>query len=134
VKTCCPQAACPAKAACPEKVLRHVVLFKFKDTATPEQVKTVVEAFEALPRKINVIRAFEWGTDVSPEKHSQGLTHAFLLTFTSAADRDTYLNHPDHKEFGKLVGPVLDKVTVVDYWAPGAKSNRSGGCGKCPMS
>lgn len=99
------------------KVLRHVVLFKFKDSATPQQVAGVVDAFKALPTKIKGIRGFEWGTNVSPESHSQGLTHAFLLTFTSAADRDAYLVHPAHKEFGKALGPILDKVTVVDYWA-----------------
>ncbi len=100
----------------PAKVLRHVVLFKFKDSATPDQVQVVVDAFKALPSKIEGIRGFEWGTNVSPESHSQGLTHAFFLTFTSEADRDAYLVHPAHKDFGKIVGPQLDKVTVVDYW------------------
>jgi hypothetical protein len=105
------------QAAQPARALRHVVLFKFKDEATPEQIQTVVDAFRALPSKIDVIQDFEWGTNVSPEPHSQGLTHAFLLTFKSEADRDAYLPHPAHKEFGRTVGPVLDKVTVVDYWA-----------------
>lgn len=105
------------KAAKPGKVLRHVVLFKFKEDATPEQIRQVVDAFRALPGKISEIRDFEWGTNVSPEPHSQGLTHAFVLTFHSDADRDAYLPHPAHKEFGKGLGPVLDKVTVVDYWA-----------------
>lgn len=106
-----------AKADASCKVLRHVVLFKFKDTATPEQIKTVEDAFRALPGKIKTIQAFEWGTDVSPEKRSEGFTHCFLVTFRTAADRDAYLPHPAHKEFGKTLGPVLDKVLVVDYWA-----------------
>jgi Stress responsive A/B Barrel Domain len=100
-----------------EKVLRHVVFFKFKDSATPEQVKQVEEAFRALPSKINFIRGFEWGTNVSPENLNQGYTHCFLLTFASDQDRDAYLIHPSHKEFGKTLTPYLDKVTVVDFWA-----------------
>jgi hypothetical protein len=99
------------------RALRHVVLFKFKDEATSEQIDEVVEAFRALPDKIDEIHAFEWGTDVSPEGLSQGLTHAFLLTFRTEEDRDAYLPHPAHKEFGQLLRPILDKVTVVDYWA-----------------
>ena len=99
------------------KVLHHVVLFKFKDTATPEQVKQVEDAFRALPSKIDLIRGFEWGTNVSPENLSQGYTHCFFLTFASDKDRDAYLVHPAHKEFGKLLGPYLDRVTVVDFWA-----------------
>ena len=99
------------------KALRHVVLFKFKDGTTPEQVKQVEDAFRALPSKINLIRSFEWGTNVSPENLNQGYTHCFFLTFASGQDRDAYLVHPAHKEFGKLLTPYLDQVTVVDYWA-----------------
>ena len=96
-------------------VMRHVVLFKFKDTATPEQVKAVEEKFRALKSRIPEIQDLEWGTNVSPEKHAQGFTHCFLLTFKDAAARDAYLPHPAHKEFGASLGPVLDKVLVVDY-------------------
>ena len=99
------------------KVLRHVVLFKFKDTCPAADVKKVEEAFRALPGKISEIKSLEWGMNNSPEKLNQGLTHCFFLTFSSEKDRDNYLVHPVHQEFGKLVGDKLDKVTVVDYWA-----------------
>lgn len=96
--------------------LRHVVLFKFKDSATPEDIKKVEDAFAGLSKKIKLIKDLEWGTNNSPEGLSQGLTHCFFLTFSSDKDRDAYLVHPDHKVFGELVGPYVDKVTVVDYW------------------
>jgi hypothetical protein len=98
------------------KVLRHVVLFKFKESATPEDVKKVEAAFADLPGKVPLIKGYEWGKNNSPENLNQGLTHCFLLTFSSEKDRDAYLVHPDHKAFGKTLGPYLDKVTVVDYW------------------
>jgi hypothetical protein len=98
------------------KALRHVVLFGFKSTATPEDVKKIEEAFVALKGKIKQIKDFEWGTNTSPEGLNQGLTHCFIATFASDKDRDDYLVHPDHKEFGKILGPHLDKVTVVDFW------------------
>ena len=99
------------------KVLRHVVLFKFKDSSTPADVKKVEDAFAELATKLPTIKAYEWGTNSSPEGLNQGLTHCFLLTFSSDKDRDDYLVHPDHKAFGKILGPHLDKVTVVDYWS-----------------
>lgn len=99
------------------KKLLHVVAFKFKPTATPEQIKEVTDAFSALPKKIKVIESLEWGTNVSPEKHDKGFTHGWVLSFKSEKDRDEYLVHPDHKAFGKLVGPVLADVFVIDYWA-----------------
>ena len=99
------------------KILRHVVLFKFKEATTPEQVKEIVDAFAALPQKIDTIHDFEWGTDVSPEMKSDGFTHCFFVSFTEEKGRDAYLPHPAHQAFVKIVGPHVEKVLVVDYWA-----------------
>jgi hypothetical protein len=97
--------------------LRHVVMFKFKDNTSAATIKKVEEAFRALPAKISLIKGFEWGVNNSPEKLNQGLTHCFFLSFSSEKDRDAYLVHPDHKAFTEIAGPLIDKVTVVDYWA-----------------
>jgi hypothetical protein len=105
--------AAPEKSV---KLLRHVVLFKFKDGTTDEQVAEVVDAFRALQDKIDVIQDFEYGTDVSVENKAAGFTHCFFVTFADEQGRDAYLPHPAHKKFGALVGPRLDKVLVVDYW------------------
>lgn len=99
-----------------KKMLRHVVMFKFKDSATPEQVKMVEDAFRKLPSEIKEIKGYEWGTNNSPEPHSQGFTHCFFLSFDDEKGREVYLPHPAHKAFGKTLGPYLDKVLVVDYW------------------
>lgn len=98
------------------KKLRHVVLFKFKDSATPQDISSVEKAFKALPGKIPQIRDFEWGLNNSPEGLDKGFTHCFFLTFNSEKDREIYLPHPDHKAFGKALGPFLEDVLVVDYW------------------
>src|SRR5436190_2487652 len=100
-----------------DRKLYHVVSFQFKETATKEQIKEVEDAFRDLKKKIKEIQSYEWGTNVSPEKHDKGFTHAFILSFKSDADRDAYLNHPEHKAFGKIVGPVLADVFVVDFWS-----------------
>lgn len=104
------------ESAQPGPVLRHVVLFKFKDDASAEQIRAVEKAFCALKDKIEAIHDFEWGTNVSVENLAQGFTHCFVLTFLTEADRAVYLPHPEHKAFGASLGPVLDKVLVVDYW------------------
>ena len=98
------------------KMLRHVVLFKFKDTSSPQEVKVVEDAFVALKGKIKLIKDFEWGVNNSPEKLNQGLTHCFFVSFQSEKDRDAYLIHPAHKAFVAIAGPQIDKATVVDYW------------------
>lgn len=99
------------------KVLRHVVLFKFKDDASAANIQKVEDAFRQLKPKISLIKDFEFGKNNSPEKLDQGFTHCFFVTFASEKDRDDYLVHPDHKAFVEVLKPVLDKVLVVDYWA-----------------
>lgn len=98
------------------RVLRHIVLFKFKDDAPAEEVRRIEQAFAALPAQIPEIKGFEWGTDVGVEGKAQGFTHAFLVTFADEAARDVYLPHPAHRAFGALMRPQLDKVLVLDYW------------------
>ena len=97
-------------------LLRHVVLFKYKDQSTAADVKKIEQAFRELPSKINLIKDFEFGVNNSPENLNQGLTHCYFLSFSSAKDRDAYLVHPAHKAFTDIAGPHIDKVTVVDYW------------------
>ena len=99
------------------EALRHVVLFKFKVSSTRQDIKEIEDAFRALPGKIDAIYDFEWGTDVSVENRQQGFTHCFFVTFQTEDDRAIYLPHPAHKEFGTILGPHLDKVLVIDYWA-----------------
>lgn len=100
----------------PDSVLRHVVMFEFKEETSPEKIQEVVDAFKALPSKIEQIKGFEYGTNNSPEGLNDGLTHAFTLTFYSEEDRAIYLPHPDHKAFGEVLGNSLVKAVVVDYW------------------
>ncbi len=96
---------------------RHIVLFKFKDTATPAEVAAVEAAFAELPSKIDTIRAFEWGTSESVEGRNDGFTHCFFVTFQDKAGLETYIPHPAHLEFKKTLVPILEKALVYDYTA-----------------
>lgn len=100
-----------------KKELRHVVMFKFKETSSAADVKKVEDAFHGLKEKIKQIKAYEWGTNNSPEGLDNGFTHVFFVTFNSEEDRAIYLPHPDHKAFVEVLMPHLDKVMVLDYWA-----------------
>lgn len=101
----------------PKKMLRHVVLLKFKESASPEDVKKVEDAFRGLSSKIKEIKGFEWGINNSPENLNQDFTHCFFVSFESEKDREIYLPHPAHSAFVEVLKPQLDKVLVIDYWA-----------------
>ena len=98
-------------------MLRHVVLFKFKDDVDKKLIEKVEDAFRALPNHIPEVKDFEWGTNNSPEGLDDGFTHCFFVSFADEAGREVYLPHPKHKEFVEVLKPVLDKVLVLDYWA-----------------
>ena len=97
--------------------LRHAVFFRFKADAAAEDIAAVETAFATLPEKIDTIKAFEWGTNNSPESHDAGFTHCFLVTFDSAEGRAAYLPHPEHLKFVELLKPVLDAPRVLDFVA-----------------
>ncbi|MFC4992082.1 Dabb family protein [Rubritalea tangerina] len=98
-------------------LVRHVVMFKFKDTATTEQIQSIEKHFASLPKKIDTIVGFEWGTNISKENLNEGLTHCFFVSFKNQQDLDAYGPHPAHQAFVKELKPILDKVVVVDYVA-----------------
>jgi hypothetical protein len=99
------------------KMLRHIVLFKFKDTSSQQDIDRVIDAFRALPSKIPEIAGFEFGKDNSPEGQANGFTHCFQVTFKTEKDRSVYLPHAAHQAFVEVLKPHLDKVLVIDYWA-----------------
>jgi hypothetical protein len=99
-----------------KKVLKHVVMYKFRDDCTPQQIQQVVDAFSGLPKKVDAIVGFERGTNVSKEGKSEGLTHVFVVIFRDEAGLAAYLKHPAHDEYVKVVKDKREKVVVFDYW------------------
>ena len=115
----CPMSKPECQKACAKecpKMLRHVLLLKFKEGTTPEKIKEVETAFAALPGKIDAIKCYEWGTNISVENRSEGFTHCFIVTFADEAGLDEYMNNPDLKAFRKSLGGPLEKYIAIDYW------------------
>jgi 16S rRNA C1402 N4-methylase RsmH len=107
----------PATKIDTAKQLRHLVLFKFKETASSANIQKVELSFRALVSKISEIKDFEWGLNNSTEELNKGFTHCFFVTFDSEEGRSVYLPHPAHKAFVDVLSPYLEDVLVVDYWA-----------------
>ena len=100
----------------PKQVLRHMVLYKFKDGLEPAKIQEVIDAFAGLPKKVDTIVGFEHGTNVSKEGKSEGFTCCFVVTFRDEKGLATYLEHPAHQAYVQVVKDKRDKVVVFDYW------------------
>lgn len=95
--------------------LKHVVLFKFKDGLSDAKIAELIEGYKALPGKIEHMKHFEYGADVSIENLHQGYTHCFITTFADASGRDAYIPHQAHKDYVEVLFPHLDKILVLDF-------------------
>jgi hypothetical protein len=105
-----------AEAEKQQRLLRHVVMYKFKPDVNEAQLQEVIDAFAGLPGKVDTIVGFEHGENVSPEGKSEGFTHCFVVTFRDEAGRDFYLKHPAHLAYVNVVRDRREKVIVFDYW------------------
>lgn len=105
-----------AEAEKQQRLLRHVVMYKFKPDVNEAQLQEVIDAFAGLPGKVDTIVGFEHGENVSPEGKSEGFTHCFVVTFRDEAGRDLYLKHPAHLAYVNVVRDRREKVIVFDYW------------------
>lgn len=90
-------------------MIRHIVLFRYRESAQQIHIDQLTTAFLELKSKIPEIIAIEHGTNDSPEEKNMGFSHGFQLTFQDHNARDVYLPHPDHAKFGEL----LDKLDIV---------------------
>jgi hypothetical protein len=112
-------------------LVRHIVLFRYKDTVTAAQREDITQRFLALqnsPRNgAPYIVSIEEGMQNSGENADQGLQQGFLVTFRSEGDRNYYVGQPIvtnaqyydamHQQFKDFVGPYLaaQGVVVFDY-------------------
>lgn len=96
-----------------EKLLRHMVLFQFKEEASKDQIDAAGEAFLALRDQINVIQDVEWGRGIN---EPGPYTHCLLVTTRTEADLQAYGEHPGHVAVGECYGHLVENVVVLDFW------------------
>lgn len=95
--------------------VKHIVFFKFKESASPEQIDKIFEELMDLSEAIPGIEDYVAGINNSAEGLSEGFTHGFVMTFTDAAARDAYLPHPEHERVKAEILPQVEKLLVFDF-------------------
>ncbi|WP_317230787.1 Dabb family protein [Clavibacter sp. MX14-G9D] len=119
-------------------LVHHIVLFRLRDDAAPEDREEVERRFRALADSPHpdgsgpYIRSLHAGRQSSPEGVGRGFELGFVLTFASEGDRNLYLGEPlirdparidaAHAAFKHFVGPLLAPdphgVLVLDFTEP----------------
>jgi len=98
-------------------MLRHIIIFKYKQTADDGRIRLVADAFYSMAKSIPGILSFEHGVNSSPEGKDRGFTHVYVLTFTDEQSRDAYLPHPVHQRFIESLAQlqIVEDIFVIDY-------------------
>lgn len=100
-------------------MLRHVVMFKFKEEAQgrtkAENIAITKAMLEALPSKISWIRGFSVGVN-APEADEENYDLALVADFDSMEDYQKYKVHPDHVAVGDFMKPVRTGRNSVDFY------------------
>ncbi len=97
-------------------MIRHIVLFKFRDDLQNAEKKTKLEkikfSLEVLTQKVESLKKMEVGINQNPDE-----TYDLALTsdFESMDGLKAYAVHPEHLEVAALIREILDKRACVDY-------------------
>ncbi|KXF77947.1 hypothetical protein ATN84_24850 [Paramesorhizobium deserti] len=118
-------------------MVRHIVLFRYKDGTTEAQRAEIRQRFVALAEEARrggqpYIVSIETGRQTSGEGVDRGFEEAFVVTFRSEGDRNYYVGTPivtdpkfvdtAHQGFKEFVGPFLAQdngVLVFDFAVDG---------------
>ncbi|KAI2608973.1 stress responsive A/B barrel domain protein [Hypoxylon fragiforme] len=103
--------------------VKHLVLFQFKAGVGADAIKEANMRMLGLKdgcihptTQKQYIKSLTGGKDNSIEGAQNGITHAFVVDFETTEDRNYYVEKdPFHEEFKAFVGPLAEKVIVVDY-------------------
>ena len=93
-------------------MIRHVVMFRWNDSVTDEQVVAMSAALDALPAAIPEIVTYRHGRDLALAPTN--FQYSINADFASVADFAVYRDHPEHQQFiaEHITGRVADRAAV----------------------
>ncbi|KAL1535359.1 stress-response A/B barrel domain-containing protein HS1-like [Salvia divinorum] len=95
--------------------IKHVVLVKFNESATEEQIEDCIKQYVKLVDLIPSIKAFKWGKEIGILSLNQGFTHVFESTFESVEDVVGFATNPHHTSYSSVLMPLVEKFVLLDF-------------------
>jgi heme-degrading monooxygenase HmoA len=94
-------------------MLKHVVMFRFKNETEEIQKVNVAKALKDLPGLISEIRGFEVGNDVLHSERSYDMV--LISVFENLEAMQRYQVHPAHQEVALKLKKMCDSIFAVDF-------------------
>ncbi|MDH5477029.1 MAG: Dabb family protein [Nitrospinota bacterium] len=96
-----------------DKMIRHIVFFKFRPQTVERDKETLAGKLEALKDSISLIRKLQVGTDLGGKPNSYDM--ALDATFDSMEDVEAYAVHPEHVKVLDTIARICEATAKVDY-------------------
>lgn len=93
-------------------MLKHIVLLKFKENITAEQITDLKNSLLALPKIIKEIKGYECGSDPRPTKV---FDFVLVSTFDDFDALKRYQVQPDHLEVLAKVKNLSARIESADF-------------------
>ncbi len=93
-------------------MIRHVVMFRWNESVTEEQLVAMSAELDALPGAIGEIVAYRHGRDLGIG--ASNFQYAITADFANADDFATYRDHPEHQQIiaDHITGHVAERAAV----------------------
>ena len=95
-------------------MMRHVVLWKWRDAADSDEIDTVLSSLDALAGKVPGLLAVHSGRNSSQSAAARGNTHWSVLQFRDSAAFDAWHSDPQYQAWSASARPIIDQPTVLD--------------------
>lgn len=93
-------------------MILHVVIFKWQEGVTPEQVRALRSALDALGKTVGLMRSLQHGPDLALREGNGD--YGLVATFDDAEAWRTYQSHPAHTAFvTNYVKPIQKSRTAI---------------------
>ncbi|SFV65700.1 Stress responsive alpha-beta barrel domain protein Dabb [hydrothermal vent metagenome] len=94
-------------------MVKHIVMFDFKDENKQENIAKAKEMLEALVDSVPSLNSIEVGINFSQEARAMDLS--IYTEFDDRAGLEAYANHPEHLKVVEFIKRVVISSKVSDY-------------------
>ncbi len=94
-------------------MVKHIVMFDFKDENKKENIEKAKAMLEALLESVPTLKGMEVGVNFADEARAMDLS--IYTTFEDKAGLEAYAIHPEHLKVVAFIKTVVNGSKVVDY-------------------
>lgn len=95
-------------------MFHHMVMFRFKDDTTEDEIDAITAGLAALPSQIDVLGNYRFGPDAGITEGSWD--YGVAADFTDEGHYPEYSSHPAHVAvFKERIAPVVEEIARVQF-------------------